>query len=88
MPSHDGKNTIVGNTGDGYAKITYNGFEAEEMEEESNSISSNISSLVLDASCQTSEGEVFTFDPKGSFGSLLTSRLVMGAIGTSMGWKM
>ena len=27
-------------------------------------------------------------DPKGSFGSLLTSRLVMGAIGTSMGWKM
>lgn len=27
-------------------------------------------------------------DPKGSFGSLLTSRLVMGAICTSMGWKM
>lgn len=27
-------------------------------------------------------------DPKGSFGSLLTSRLVLGAIGTSMGWKM
>lgn len=27
-------------------------------------------------------------DPKGTFGSLLTSRLVMGAIGTSMGWKM
>jgi len=27
-------------------------------------------------------------DPKGSFGSLLTSRLVMGAIGTTMGWKM
>lgn len=27
-------------------------------------------------------------DPKGSFGSLLTSKLVMGAIGTSMGWKM
>lgn len=27
-------------------------------------------------------------DPKGAFGSLLTSKLVMGAIGTSMGWKM
>ena len=27
-------------------------------------------------------------DPKGTFGSLLTSRLVLGAIGTSMGWKM
>lgn len=27
-------------------------------------------------------------DPKGSFGSLLTSRLVMTAIGTTMGWKM
>lgn len=27
-------------------------------------------------------------DPKGSFGSLLTSRLVMGAICTTMGWKM
>ena len=27
-------------------------------------------------------------DPKGSFGSLLTSRLVTGAIGTSMGWKI
>lgn len=27
-------------------------------------------------------------DPKGAFGSLITSRLVMGAIGTTMGWKM
>ena len=27
-------------------------------------------------------------DPKGTFGSLLTSRLVLGAVGTSMGWKM
>ena len=27
-------------------------------------------------------------DPKGTFGSLVTSKLVMGAIGTSMGWKM
>lgn len=27
-------------------------------------------------------------DPKGSFGSLLTSRLVMAAIGTTMGWKL
>lgn len=27
-------------------------------------------------------------DPKGSFGSLITSRLVMGAIGATMGWKM
>lgn len=27
-------------------------------------------------------------DPKGSFGSLLTSKLVMGAVGTTMGWKM
>ena len=27
-------------------------------------------------------------DPRGSFGSLLTSRLVMGAICTTMGWKM
>lgn len=27
-------------------------------------------------------------DPKGTFGSLLTSRLVMGAIGLKMGWKM
>lgn len=27
-------------------------------------------------------------DPKGSFGNLITSRLVMGAIGTTMGWKM
>jgi hypothetical protein len=27
-------------------------------------------------------------DQKGAFGSLLTSRLVMGAIGTSMGWKI
>jgi len=26
-------------------------------------------------------------DPKGAFGSLLTSRLVMSAIGTTMGWK-
>ena len=27
-------------------------------------------------------------DPKGSFGSLLTSKLVMGSIGTIMGWKL
>lgn len=27
-------------------------------------------------------------DQKGAFGSLLTSRLVMSAIGTSMGWKI
>ena len=27
-------------------------------------------------------------DPKGAFGNLLTSRLVMGAIGTTMGWRM
>ena len=27
-------------------------------------------------------------DPKGTFGSLLTSRLVLGAIGTTMGWKI
>ena len=27
-------------------------------------------------------------DPKGSFGSLLTSKLVMGSIGLTMGWKM
>ena len=27
-------------------------------------------------------------DPKGQFGSLLTSRLVMGAIGATMGWKL
>jgi len=27
-------------------------------------------------------------DPKGSFGSLLTSKLVMGSIGTTMGWKL
>jgi hypothetical protein len=27
-------------------------------------------------------------DQKGTFGSLLTSKLVMGAIGTSMGWKL
>lgn len=27
-------------------------------------------------------------DPKGTFGSLLTSRLVLSAIGTSMGWKL
>ena len=27
-------------------------------------------------------------DPKGTFGSLLTSKLVMGAIGTTMGWKL
>lgn len=27
-------------------------------------------------------------DPKGAFGSLLTSKLVMGSIGGVMGWKM
>lgn len=27
-------------------------------------------------------------DPKGTFGSLLTSKLVLGSIGLSMGWKM
>jgi len=27
-------------------------------------------------------------DQKGSFGSLLTSKLIMSAIGTSMGWKL
>ena len=27
-------------------------------------------------------------DQKGTFGSLLTSKLVMGAIGTTMGWQM
>ena len=27
-------------------------------------------------------------DPKGSFGSLLTSKLVMGAICGAMGWKL
>lgn len=27
-------------------------------------------------------------DVKGSFGSLLTSKLVMGAVGTSMGWRL
>ncbi len=27
-------------------------------------------------------------DPKGAFGSLLTSKLVMGAIGATMGWKL
>ncbi len=27
-------------------------------------------------------------DPKGTFGSLLTSKLVMGSIGTTMGFKI
>ena len=27
-------------------------------------------------------------DPKGTFGSLLTSKLVLGSIGVTMGWKM
>ena len=27
-------------------------------------------------------------DPKGTFGSLLTSRLVLGSIGATMGWKI
>ena len=27
-------------------------------------------------------------DPKGTFGSLLTSRLVMGSISATMGWKI
>lgn len=27
-------------------------------------------------------------DPKGTFGSLLTSKLVMGSIGLTMGWKL
>ena len=27
-------------------------------------------------------------DQKGTFGSLLTSKLVMGSIGATMGWKM
>jgi len=27
-------------------------------------------------------------DQKGAFGSLLTSKLVMGAIGTTMGWRL
>jgi len=27
-------------------------------------------------------------DPKGTFGSLLTSKLVLGSIGTTMGWKL
>jgi hypothetical protein len=27
-------------------------------------------------------------DPKGSLGSLMTSRLVLGAIGGKMGWKL
>ena len=27
-------------------------------------------------------------DPKGTFGSLITSRLVMTAIGAKMGWKL
>ena len=27
-------------------------------------------------------------DPKGTFGTLLTSKLVMGSIGATMGWKM
>lgn len=27
-------------------------------------------------------------DPRGAFGSLLTSKLVMGSIGLTMGWKM
>lgn len=27
-------------------------------------------------------------DIKGTFGTLLTSKLVMGSIGTTMGWKM
>lgn len=27
-------------------------------------------------------------DPKGSLGSLITSRLILGAIGAKMGWKL
>lgn len=27
-------------------------------------------------------------DPKGTFGSLLTSKLVLGSIGVTMGWKI
>lgn len=27
-------------------------------------------------------------DPKGTFGSLLTSKLIMGSIGATMGWKI
>jgi hypothetical protein len=27
-------------------------------------------------------------DPKGTFGSLLTSKLLLGSIGASMGWKI
>lgn len=31
---------------------------------------------------------VLGVDEKGTFGSLLTSRLVLGALGTKLGWKM
>lgn len=31
---------------------------------------------------------VLGVDPKGTFGSLLTSRLILTALGTKLGWKM
>ena len=31
--------------------------------------------------------KILGVDPKGSFGSLLTSRLVLGALATEIGWK-
>lgn len=31
---------------------------------------------------------VLGVDPKGSFGSLLTSKLILGALGVKLGWKM
>lgn len=38
---------------------------------------------VMKAVCQ-----VLGVDIKGTFGSLLTSRLVLAALGTKLGWKM
>lgn len=31
--------------------------------------------------------KILGVDPKGSFGSLLTSRLVLGALATEIGWR-
>ena len=51
-----------------------------------------IGGAILGASVGTKLGaaicKALGVDQKGTFGSLLTSKLVMGSIGATMGWKM
>ena len=52
------------------------------------SIVGGVSGLTFGPSVMKAICSALGVDPKGTFGSLLTSRLILTAVGAKLGWKM